>query len=130
MNPSEIIAASPPSQADPSRTAAEVMLEGWDLALQFFQTDGPAANFIFHSVAQAGKQGIEAGFIEHIAQLAMLPEDQQRAEIEILVAQTVAAMIDPQSQAMAMQALADAKDAAQQRAWAERQYGAERRFED
>lgn len=129
MQLSEIIAASPPSQADPSRSAAEVMLEGWDLALQFFQADGPAAHFIFHSVAQAGKQGLETGFIEHMAQLALLPEEQQRSEIEILVAQTVAAMLDPQAQALIMQSLADAKDAAEQRAWAERQIGAERKFD-
>ena len=80
-------------------------------------------------MAQAGKQGLETGFIEHMAQLAMLPEVKQRSEVEILVAQTVAAMLDPQSQALIMQALADAKDAAEQRAWAERQIGAERKFD-
>ena len=128
MTPSEIIAASPPSQADPSRTAAEVMLEGWDLAIQFFQADGPAANFIFYSVANAGKQGLEYGFIEHLAHLARLPEEDQRAEVEALVAQTVAAMADPNGHAQAMQIIDQAR-AAERRAREDRKIGAERMFD-
>lgn len=91
----EILALSPPCDMDPSRTAAEVMLSGFDMAVQFFELDPPAAAFFFSSMIHACKRELGPEFVDSLATLAQMDPEQKNFEIKARVALAVEAMLSP-----------------------------------
>lgn len=81
-----ILELSPPSDMAPDRSAADVMLSGFDMAVQFFELDPPAAAFFFSSMIHACKRELGPEFVDSLATLAQMDPEQKNFEIKARVA--------------------------------------------